>query len=244
MKKKLERLMYMSFGMLILALAVILLSFFAGCATKSVSFEKANILDSTVHLILKDAEGQSKIGSGFFVSPELVVTNLSVVKGADRGYAKLVGKETKHDIEEITRIKERGLALLKVPAPGVEPLPLGDSSNAVGSPVYVVKSSPELNKGHLLKGIVKARFVDSSATIVMPGGLVVNEDGEAIRESEFRNIKWLQLTTQISRESSGAPVLNSKGEVIGVSAHRASGKTGNFAISLETLNSALLLFRP
>lgn len=58
-----------------------------------------------------------------------------------------------------------------------------------------------------------------------------------------RNIEWLRLTTQISRESSRGPVLNSQGKVIGVSAHRRgiSGKTGNFAISSKTLESFLRL---
>ena len=233
----------------ILALGVILLSNFAGCATKSVSFEKANILDSTVHLVLKDAKGQSKIGSGFFVRPELVVTNLYVVKGADSGYAKLVGKETKHDIEEITHIKECGLALLKVPAPGVKPLPLGDSEavKKYGNPVYVVKTSPKLNRGQLLKGTAAYHSADRSTTTVGTDAVAVDGDGKIIRgpDISWRHIEWLRLTTQVSRESSGAPVLNSKGEVIGVSAHRGgtSGKTGNFAISSKTLNFALSLFR-
>lgn len=55
------------------------------------------------------------------------------------------------------------------------------------------------------------------------------------------NIEWRRLTTPISRESSGTPVLNSRGEVIGVSAHRGgtSGENGNFAITLKTLKSCL-----
>lgn len=127
----------------ILALAVILLSIFVGCATKPVSLEEAkSILDSTVHLVLKDTKGESlEIGSGFFVRPGLIVTNLYVVEGADSGYAKLVGKETEHHIEEITRIEGHGLALLKVPAPGVKHLPLGDSD--------AVKWQPRLCSGKL-----------------------------------------------------------------------------------------------
>lgn len=216
-----------------LAGAVILLSIFAGCATKSVSFEKANILDSTVHLVLKDAKGESlEIGSGFFVRPGMVVTNLYVVEGADSGYAKLVGKKTEYRIEEITRIEECGLALLKVPAPGVKPLPLGDSEavKKYGNPVYVVKTSPKLNRGQLLKGTAAYHSADISMTVRGP-------------HTSWRQIEWLLLTTQISRESSGAPVLNSRGKVIGVSVHRGgtSGKTGNFAISSKNLKLYFLI---
>ena len=234
-----------------LALVVILLSIFAGCATatKFESFEKANILDSTVHLVLKDAEGKSlEIGSGFFVRPGMVVTNLYVVEGANSGYAKLVGKETEHRIEGITRIgiAGHGLALLKVLAPGVNPLPFGDSNIVRGSPVYVVKTSPELNKGQFVKGIATDRLVDNH--VIMLGKDVTYAKGDKIIHGPYSyigNIEWrrLRLTTQMFRESSGVPVLNSRDEIIGVFSHRGgtSGETGNFAITLKTLKTFLLL---
>ena len=253
-----------TFGML--ALTVILLSIFVGCSSKGANPEtnlqpllttqakpKAklepiqqavkNALDSTVRLFLKDAEDKSlEIGSGFFVRPGLIVTNLYVVKGAVRGYAKLVGKETKYHIQNIDHNKEYGLALLKVTAPGVKPLPVGTVQYRYGIPIYVEGNSSELGKILFLKGIITYRSVDNRTISVAGGGTVVIGD-EVIRGPYFYqgNIEWLGLTTQISRERSGSPVLNSKGEVIGISAHRGgtSGKTGNFAISSKTLKSLL-----
>ena len=50
---------------------------------------------STVLLVVEDTNGQPlSLGSGFFVGDGQIATNLHVVEGATRGYAKLVGKET------------------------------------------------------------------------------------------------------------------------------------------------------
>lgn len=60
---------------------------------------------STVLLVMEDANGQPiSLGSGFFVRNGQIATNLHVVEGAARGYAKLVGQKTKYHIEGITAI--------------------------------------------------------------------------------------------------------------------------------------------
>ena len=77
---------------------------------------------STVLLVMEDANGQPlSLGSGFFVRGDQIATNLHVVEGAVRGYAKLVGKEIKFNIEGYTAIDEkRDLIILKVASYGVE----------------------------------------------------------------------------------------------------------------------------
>ena len=51
---------------------------------------------STVLLVMEDANGQPlSLGSGFFVRDGEIASNLHVVEGAARGYAKLVGQKTK-----------------------------------------------------------------------------------------------------------------------------------------------------
>ena len=63
---------------------------------------------STVLLVMEDKNGQPlSLGSGFFVKQGQIATNLHVVEGATRGYAKLVGKETKFNIEGYTAIDEK-----------------------------------------------------------------------------------------------------------------------------------------
>ena len=166
------------------------------------------VLASTVLLVMEDTNGQPlSLGSGFFVRNGQVATNLHVVKGASRGYAKLVNQKTKYDIEGITAVDaERDLVILKIPVPRVQIIPLGDSDMAqVGAPIYAV-GNPRGLEGTFSQGII----------------------------SSIRKVgadKILQLTAPISPGSSGGPVLNNKGQIIGVSvATFRGGQNLNFAI--------------
>ena len=166
------------------------------------------VFASTVLLVMEDTNGQPLgLGSGFFVKPNQVATNLHVVEGAARGYAKLVGQKTKRDIEGITAIDaKRDLVILKVPALGVPAVSLGDSDTVqVGETVYAVGNP------HGLEGTFSQGIISSVRT--------VGTD------------KVLQLTAPISPGSSGGPVLNGQGKVIGVSvATFRGGQNLNFAI--------------
>jgi hypothetical protein len=163
---------------------------------------------STVLLIMEDANGQPlSLGSGFVVREGEIVTNLHVVAGATAGYAKLVGKETTYEIEGITAIDANlDLVLLKTTAFSSPTLTLGDSDAVqIGDSIYAV-GNPQGLEGTFSQGIVSG-----------------------IREFEADRI--LQITAPISPGSSGGPVLDSKGDVIGVSvATFVSGQNLNFAI--------------
>ncbi len=78
-------------------------------------------------------------GSGFFVKSNLIATNYHVIAGAASGTAKLVGKSTTYKIEGFTATnKYNDLAILKVSASGIKPLPLGNSDAVkIGETVYV-----------------------------------------------------------------------------------------------------------
>lgn len=175
------------------------------------------VFRSTVLLVMEDASGQPvSLGSGFFVRDSEIASNLHVVEGALRGYAKLVGERTKYDIEGIIGIDPgRDLVLLKISAPRNLPLSLGNSDAVqVGEPVYAV-GNPQGLEGTFSHGIVSS-----------------------IRE--VGSDKLLQITAPISPGSSGGPVLNSKGEVIGVSvATFRGGQNLNFAIPSNYLKALL-----
>ena len=163
---------------------------------------------STVLLVMEDANGQPlSLGSGFFVRDGEIASNLHVVEGAARGYAKLVGEKTKHAIEGITAVDpERDLVVLKITAGRSQALSLGNSDAVqVGESVYAV-GNPQGLEGTFSQGIVSS-----------------------IRE--VGTDKLLQISAPISPGSSGGPVLNVKGEVIGVSvATFRVGQNLNFAI--------------
>ena len=180
-------------------------------------------LAATVYLEMKDSTGTTLgFGSGFFVKPHQIATNFHVIEGAAQGTAKLVGKDARYQIEGIVATdKDNDLAVLKVTAYGVTPLPLGDSDTVnIGAKVYVA-GNPKGLEGTFSDGLISRR--------------------------ERYPKKRLQMTAPISPGSSGGPVLNSAGQVIGisVSVHRAlDAQNLNFAIPSNYLKALLGEARP
>ena len=184
--------------------------------------EKA--LESTVHIEMHDKDGASLgWGSGFFIRQNVVATNYHVIRGAAGGTAKLIGKDKTYTLKGVTAIDETNdLALLEVgdgmPVYGIKPLALGNSDAVrIGETVYVV-GNPLGLEGTVSKGIISGR----------------NRDIE--------KKKLLQMTAPISPGSSGGPVLNHKGEVIGVSLGgdpRQEAQNLNFAIPSNHLKTLL-----
>jgi len=175
------------------------------------------VFESTVLLVMEDANGQpTSLGSGFFVSNGIIASNLHVIENASRGYVRVIGSETRYNIDGITGIdSKRDLALLKISIPQSLSLNFGNSDAIqVGETVYAV-GNPLGLEGTFSQGII----------------------------SGIRNIgsdKLLQITAPISPGSSGGPVLNSNGDVIGISvATFSSGQNLNFAIPINYLKKLL-----
>jgi hypothetical protein len=172
---------------------------------------------SVVLLVMQDANGQPlSLGSGFFVRDGIVATNLHVVRGASTGQAKLVGQKNTFAFSEVVAVDaDTDLVLLKVPGASVRKLYLGDSDQlAVGDVVYAI-GNPEGLEGTFSQGIIS-------------GIRSVGTD------------KVLQITAPISPGSSGGPIINSSGDVVGVAvATFSEGQNLNFAIPSSYLSSLL-----
>ncbi|MFZ2330573.1 MAG: S1C family serine protease, partial [Atribacterota bacterium] len=129
------------------------------------------------------------------------------VEGAKNGYARIVGQKINYNIDGYTAIDlNHDLIILRVPGIISSNLPLGNSDSVqVGETVYVA-GNPQGLEGTFSHGIVS-------------GIRLVGND------------KLLQITAPISPGSSGGPVLNNRGEVIGISfASFSDGQNLNFAI--------------
>ena len=200
-----------------------LLSITTGASALTTEQLAEKALAATVSLEMKDSTGTTlSFGSGFFVKPNQIATNFHVIAGARQGTAKLVGKDTRYQIEGIVATdKDNDLAVLNVTASGVAPLSLGDSDTVnIGAKVYVA-GNPKGLEGTFSDGLISRR--------------------------ESSPKKRLQMTAPISPGSSGGPVLNSKGKVIGisVSVHRAlDAQNLNFAIPSNALKALLAKARP
>ena len=184
---------------------------------------------ATVYLEMKDSTGTLWSGSGFFVKPNQIATNSHVIEGAAQGTAKLVNKDTRYQIEGIVATdKANDLAVLKVTVDGVTPLPLGDSDTVLVLDDVYVFGNPMGFEGTSSKGIISA-FRDS------------NDKNISSLNAKYPKHR-LQIDAPISPGSSGGPVLNSDGEVIGisVSGHRdPDAQNLNFAIPSNYLKGLL-----
>lgn len=142
---------------------------------------------------MKDNTGKIiSSGSGFFVRPNLIATNYHIIVGTASGTAKVDDKDTLYNIEGFTAIdKVNDLALLKVTAYGIKSLPLGNSDILrIGEIVHVADNS----LGHVI-------FWD---------GIIKDFRGKYTKER-------ILMLASTAPGRSGAPVLNSAGEVIGMS---------------------------
>ena len=174
-------------------------------------------LDSTVLLTMEDEDGQPlRYGSGFLVDDGQVASSFHVVEGATSGYANLVGQNTRHDIRGVTAVdREQDLVVLKISATGLPVLPLGNGDAVqIGDSVYAA-GNPQGWQGTFSQGIVSG-----------------------LRQVGTQEL--LQITAPISPGSSGGPVLNSAGEVIGVAVSTVrDGQNLNFAIPAKHLKALL-----
>jgi len=107
-----------SAGLIAVSLATSLLSCSASAQQLSAKQIAQETFPSTVLLLMEDFSGQpSVLGSGFFVADNLIATNFHVIRGAAKGYAKLVGQKSRFPIIGVAGFDEkRDLALLSVNA--------------------------------------------------------------------------------------------------------------------------------
>ncbi len=181
-------------------------------------------LPAVVLLVCDDGKTASQ-GSGFFIRPGVLVTNYHVIEGMGRGIARRsVGNRRERRDFRVRRViayeKETDLALLSVPGArdaGVPALPLTPEGNLaeVGETVYAL-GNPEGLVGTISPGIIAAKLRGS--------------------QDQAR----LQITTPISHGSSGGPIVNTRGEVVGVAQGSLSeGQNLNFAIPASLIHRIL-----
>ena len=149
-----------------------------------------------VAIVTYDAKGEAlTTGSGFFLRPGQVVTNLHVIRGARRSEIKtLDGKGRVYEVAGLLAVDEEGdLALMRVNMSPERPrsTELAVNLPEEGETVFVIGNPLKL-EGSVSDGIV-------SAVREVPGvGKIV------------------QTTAPISHGNSGSPIFNLKGQVVGV----------------------------
>jgi len=165
-------------------------------------------------VLIKTATG---LGTGFVVSRDgLIATNVHVIGNARQATVVLAdGREFKQ-IEVINYDDTHDLLLLRVPAKNLVPLTLGDSAKVkVGERVVAI--GHPLGLGNTVSdGLVSAvRKINPQLTV-------------------------LQVSAPISQGSSGGPLFNEAGEVIGISTLIVTqGQNLNFGMPVNQLKAML-----
>jgi S1-C subfamily serine protease len=162
-------------------------------------------------------------GSGFILSPDGVGgSNYHVLKGASKAVAECCGGRTFEivSVEGADLIKDLVVFQLRdigetAKPKNLDPLALGSSRDiSIGEKVLVI-GSPQGLENTVSDGIVSA-----------------------IRE--YKSVRYLQITAPISAGSSGGPVLNENGHVVGIATFQFErGQNLNFAVAAEHLRPLL-----
>ncbi len=169
--------------------------------------------------------GGTATGSGFVIDSEgHILTNNHVVEDGSRIQVKLGASNTTYKASVVGADPATDLALLKVDAPAdqLHPLVLGDSSKMeVGDPVVAIGNPFGLDRT-VTSGIVSAL----QRQIQAPNGFSIS------------NV--IQTDAAINPGNSGGPLIDSRGEVIGINSQIETGGGGNgnvgigFSIPINT----------
>jgi len=169
---------------------------------------------------------QTGQGSGFVLNKEgLILTNNHVIENGQRVEVTLYDKH-KYKASVVTVDKGHDLALLKIDAPDLVPATLAESSSGltVGQRVYAI-GNPFGLSGTMTRGIISAI--------------------RSIRGPENNPIEdAIQTDASVNPGNSGGPLLNSRGEVIGITTMIASNGADQssgigFAIPINTAKAVL-----
>jgi S1-C subfamily serine protease len=173
-------------------------------------------LDSVVFVIAKDKNGKAVgQGSGFYYAARGVITNYHVVKGAEKVYVSAVtlpDELLECEIDEADQLND--LVILHPYKSNGKPLEFSKTPTSLAERVYVI-GNPRGLGGTFSEGLISS-----------------------YREIAGRS--FIQHTAPISSGSSGSPMLNTKGEVIGVVISMLrEGQNLNFAVPAQFVSKLI-----
>ncbi|TWU09922.1 putative serine protease HhoA precursor [Allorhodopirellula heiligendammensis] len=185
------------------------------------------IADSVVMISTSDMTGGSGFGSGFVVGPGLIATNHHVVEQAMKAEVRFRDGTTVK-VDGCVAIDEgRDIVILKVKSipRGVQPLRSSRAPKIIlGMPVVAI-GHPQGFSHTISRGSVNALRRTEELPATVQRDLQAN-----------RNTTWVQTDAVISNGSSGGPILDSDGRVIGIATWIIPGEQLGFAVHVSHLD--------
>jgi len=180
----------------------------------------------------KTQKVEKNIASGFIISEDgLVITNKHVVSDTGATYQILTNDKKKYNVEKIYRDPLNDLAILKIASTAstsLKPLELGDSTSLKLGQLVVAIGTP------------LGEFTNTVTSGIISGlgrGITAGSPFEGFVE-KLDNV--IQTDAAINPGNSGGPLLNSKGEVIGINAAIAeSGQNIGFALPVNIVKNLI-----
>jgi len=178
-------------------------------------------------------------GSGFVVDPKgLIVTNYHVIEGVKSARVRFADKSTYRVDGFVAIDPPKDLALLRItPRRELKALALAQEVPGKGQRVYAFGAPMGLS-GSVSEGLVAAvrSGVEVSATLHQ----LVQRDIYGQSLGYDMHLQWIQTTAPISPGNSGGPLVNARGEVVGVNTWVcAQAQNVNFSLSAEHLKKFL-----
>lgn len=175
----------------------------------------------------------NSIGSGFIVGKDgLIATNQHVVAQLNQNYVVVTSEGKQLPVENILRDDVNDIAIIKVNASDLNALTLGDSDQLTQGQLVIAIGTP-LGE---YAGSVTTGVISGLNRKVVAG----NYWGSGVKN--YENV--IQTDAAINPGNSGGPLLNSKGEVIGVNfATTSNAENISFSLPINIVSSRLEEYR-
>lgn len=195
--------------------------------------------ESVVRILVKYPDGMGS-GSGFVIENNsretLIATNYHVVSGEPSEISVWIGEEELVAAEILAGSEQKDLCILRVNVPTkFRKLTLADKEAKQGDVVYAVGFPAAADTLTVQQSHTGKDAAISDGIVSAVREIAFMEDGEIVRS--------LQITAPINPGNSGGPLLNEKGQVVGISTYTITDTQGIFgAVDVSELKQLLTVY--